>query len=131
MDYMYKLLSPDLLIPVVAILMPIAIVVIVLAFARQAQERRHQTVMHLLEKGLPVPPELLQGSVRRYGSPRMRALTLIGLGVGLCGFLYVLLGQRSGIWAAGLIPLAIGLAQLVALKFEPPQPEPPVPGEPR
>jgi len=61
----------------------------------------------------------------------MRALTLVGVGVGLCGFLFVLLGARSGVWAAGLIPLAIGVAQLIALKFEPPQPEPPVPGEPR
>ena len=131
MDYLYKLLSPDLLIPVVAILMPIAIVVIVLAFTRQAQERRHQTVVHLLEKGLPVPPELLRGPARRYGSPLMRALTLVGVGVGLCGFLVVLLGMRSGVWAAGLIPLAIGVAQLIALKIEPPRPEPPVPGEPR
>jgi hypothetical protein len=131
MDYLYKLLSPDLLVPIVAILMPIAIVVIVLAFARQAQERRHQTVVHLLEKGLPVPPELLRGPARRYGSPLMRALTLVGVGVGLCGFLVVLLGMRSGVWAAGLIPLAIGVAQLIALKIEPPRPEPPVPGEPR
>jgi hypothetical protein len=61
----------------------------------------------------------------------MRALTLVGLGVGLCGFLYVLLGARSGIWAVGLIPLAVGVAQLIALKLEPPRTESHVPGEQR
>ena len=123
MDYMYKLLSPDLLIPVVAILMPIVLVVIALGFARQSQERRHRTVVHLLEKGLPVPPELLRGPGRRDGSPRMRALTLVGAGVGICAFLYFLLGARSGIWAAGLVPFAVGVAQLFALKTEPPAPD--------
>jgi hypothetical protein len=131
MDYMYKLLSPELLIPIVAILMPLAIVVIALAFARQSQERRHRTVVHLLEKGLPVPPELLRGSAPGHGSPLMRALTLVGLGVGLSAFLYLLLGNRSGVWAAGLIPLAIGVAQLIALKLEPPKADARMPHEPR
>ena len=134
MDYMYKLLNPELLIPIVAILMPIVLVLVVLTFARQAEERRHRTVVQLLEKGLPVPPELLRAQrLRRQGSPLMRALTLVGLGMGLSAFLYLLLGTRSGVWAAGLIPLAIGIAQLIALKLEPARPdaEGPIAGDPR
>jgi hypothetical protein len=120
MDFMYKLLNPELLIPIVAILMPLALTAIALVFVRQSQERRHRMVVELLEKGLPVPPELLGGPARRSGSPLMRALTLIGAGVGVSAFLYVLLGSRSGVWACGVIPLAMGVAQLIALKLEPP-----------
>jgi hypothetical protein len=128
MDFMYKLISPDILVPIVAILMPIPLVAIALAFVRQAQERRHRMVEQFLEKGLPVPPELL-GASRRGEAPLMRALTLVGAGAGICGFLYVLLGSHSGVWAAGLIPLAVGVAQLIALKFEPARPEPLSPRE--
>jgi hypothetical protein len=131
MDFMYKLLNPELLIPIVSILMPVALTVIALVFVRQSQERRHRTVVHLLEKGLPVPPELLRGPARRDGSPLMRALTLIGAGIGISAFLYVLLGSRSGVWACGVIPLAIGVAQLIALKFEKPAADPPPPGAAR
>jgi hypothetical protein len=35
---------------------------------------------------------------------------------------------EHGLWAAGLIPLAIGVAQLIAIKLEPPKP--PEPAEP-
>ena len=124
MDPLLKLLSPQLLIPIIAILMPLAIVFIALSFAHKHQERRHQTVVNLLEKGLPVPPELLRGAPRREGSALMRALTLVGVGVGLSGFLFAMFGLWMGIWAAGLIPFAIGVAQLIALKLEPQRREP-------
>lgn len=121
MDPMYRLLNPELLIPIVAILMPLVIVVLALNFAFRYQERKHKTIVDLLEKGLPVPRELL-GSPQRTGSALMRALTLVGTGVGLCAFLAALLGLEHGVWACGLIPLCIGLAQLVALKIEPQRP---------
>lgn len=121
MDPMYRLLNPELLIPIVAILMPLVIVVLALNFAFRYQERKHKTIVDLLEKGLPVPRELL-GSPQRTGSALMRALTLVGTGIGLCAFLAALLGLEHGVWACGLIPLCIGLAQLVALKIEPQRP---------
>jgi hypothetical protein len=120
MDALSRLLSPELLIPVCGILMPLGIVVTALHFAWKYQERKHRTIVELLEKGLPVPRELLRG--RRDGSPLMRALTLIGIGVGTCGFLGAMFQFDHGLWAAGLIPLAIGVAQLIAIKLEPPQP---------
>lgn len=118
MDALQKLLEPGLLIPVVAILMPIAIVLIALTFAHKFQERKHETIVGLLEKGLPVPKELLSPT-RREGSPFMRAMTLVGVGVGVTAFLAAMFGTDHGLWASGLIPLAIGVAQLIALKLEP------------
>ena len=127
MDALLKLLEPELLIPVVAILMPIAIVVIALTFAHKFQERKHETIVGLLEKGLPVPTELLSPT-RREGSPFMRAMTLTGVGVGVTAFLTAMFGFDHGLWASGLIPLAIGVAQLIAIRLEPPRPpEPPEP----
>jgi hypothetical protein len=123
MDPWSRIFTPELLIPVCGILMPLGIVVIALNFAQKYQERKHKTIVDLLEKGLPVPRELLR-SPQRAGSPLMRALTLVGVGVGVCAFLGAMFGLEHGLWACGLIPLCIGIAQLVALKLEPPRPEP-------
>jgi hypothetical protein len=127
MDFWSQLITPGLLIPICGMLMPLAIVIFALNFAHQVQERRHRTVVDLLEKGLPVPPELLRGP-QRAGSPLMRALTLVGVGIGVSAFLGAMFHFDHGLWAAGLIPLAIGVAQLIALKLEPQPPriaEPP------
>ena len=118
MDPWNRLLSPDLLIPVCGILMPLGIVLIALNFAYKYQERKHKTIVDLLERGLPVPRELLR-SPQRAGSALMRALTLVGVGVGTSAFLGAMFHLDHGLWAAGLIPLAIGVAQLIALKIEP------------
>ena len=122
MDALSQLLQPELLIPIVSILMPIGIVFIALTFAQKFQARKHETIVNLLEKGLPVPPELLRPT-RREGSSLMRAMTLIGVGVGVTAFLSAMFGLAHGLWASGLIPLSIGIAQLIALKFEPTRPD--------
>jgi len=67
----------------------------------------------------------LLNSPRREGSSLMRALTLVGVGVGTSAFLGAMFQFDHGLWAAGLIPLSIGVAQLIALKIEPQRPEPP------
>ena len=59
--------------------MPLIVVVVALNFACKYQERKHKTIVDLLEKGLPVPRELLR-SPQRTGSALMRALTLRGRG---------------------------------------------------
>ena len=123
MDPLNQLFQPELLIPVCGILMPLGIAALALNFAFKYQERKHKTVVDLLEKGLPVPRELLR-SPRREGSALMRALTLVGVGVGTSAFLGAMFGLEHGLWAAGLIPLSIGAAQLIALKLEPQRPEP-------
>ncbi len=120
------LLSPELLIPICGMLLPLGIVLIALNYAWKSQERKHKTIVDLLEKGLPVPRELLSPP-RREGSALMRALTLVGVGVGTSAFLGAMFQLEHGLWAAGLIPLAIGVAQLIALKIEPQVRETPEP----
>jgi hypothetical protein len=122
MDNLSQLLTPGLLIPVVAILAPLGLALIALNFAWKFQERKHKTLVDLLEKGLPVPRELLRPP-QRTGSALMRALTLVGVGVGVSVFLGAMFHFDYGLWAAGMIPLAIGVAQLIALKLETQPPE--------
>ncbi len=126
MDPLSLLFRPELLIPVCAILMPLVVVIVALNFAHKYQERKHKTIVDLLEKGLPVPREMLR-SPQRAGSALMRALTLVGIGIGTCAFLGAMFGLDHGLWASGLIPLCIGVAQLIALKIEPQRPEPETP----
>jgi hypothetical protein len=109
----------SVLIPIVAIVTPLLVVIACLQFAQRRQDRLHQTIVSLIERGLPVPPQLLDPPRRRFMSPLMRALTLVGLGIGLIIFLYTLLGRGEYMpWAVGAIPLAIGIAQLVAIRLE-------------
>jgi hypothetical protein len=122
MDALTHLFTPEVLIPVCGILMPLGVVIAALHFAWKFQERKHKTIVDLLEKGLPVPRELLR-SPRREGSALMRALTLVGVGIGTSAFLGAMFQLDHGLWAAGLIPLCIGVAQLIALKLEPQAPE--------
>ena len=127
MDPLANLFTPEVIIPICGILMPLGIAAIGLNFAWKYQERKHKTIVDLLEKGLPVPRELLR-SPQRKSSSLMTALTLIGVGVGTSAFLGAMFQFEHGLWAAGLIPLCIGVAQLIALRLDPPRPpEPPEP----
>ena len=126
MDPLSQLFRPELLIPVCAILMPLVVVIVAFNFAHKYQERKHKTIVELLEKGLPVPREMLR-MPQRSGSALMRGLTLVGVGVGVCAFLGAMFGLEHGLWASGLIPLCIGVAQLIALKIEPQRREPETP----
>jgi hypothetical protein len=114
-----------LLVPLFAIALPIIIVAIVMFSRNVSSRQRHETIGRMIEKGLPVPPELLgpQHDMFATKSPRPSSLrtafTLMGLGVGLIIFFVAKGGDN---WGIGAIPLAIGLAQLLAWKLEKPQP---------
>jgi uncharacterized membrane protein YeaQ/YmgE (transglycosylase-associated protein family) len=113
----FLLFRPSLIVPVVAILSPLVVVVIVMSFVQRHRERRLQLVRELLEKGLPVPPGLLERAPRP-GSRLAWALALVGAGVGVSGLLYAMFGTDYGLWAIGLVPLCIGAALLLAVRLE-------------
>ena len=79
----------------------------------------HETLRKMVEKGVPIPPELLAGggtalantvSAARRGMNDLRnGLIMIGLGVGVMA-----LGYNAGFSKLGLIPLLIGVAMIVA-----------------
>jgi|SRR5688572_17544694 len=94
--------------------MPLLLVAIVLLYKHRQLRMTHDTILRLAEKGMPVPPELLQPPLRRQSGLR-GGLILIGLGLGLSLF-FLLAGQPG--WAIGFIPGLMGLALLIAWRIE-------------
>ncbi|MEP7098894.1 MAG: DUF6249 domain-containing protein [Burkholderiales bacterium] len=111
-------------VPIVAILMPVAIVFIALYFRHQRQVSLHATIKHLADKGMPVPKDLLDPPGRdwdtKHGRPRRSpffgAMTMLGVGVGLI-VLFRAMGL-GGLWGVGALVAIIGIAQLIALAIE-------------
>ncbi|AMC36907.1 DUF6249 domain-containing protein [Janthinobacterium sp. B9-8] len=129
MNALQAFFSPEIIIPIVSILMPVFIVAIVFYFRHQRLQLQHETIQKMLAKDLPIPPELLTAqsktlletisSKQMNPSTRLhRAFTLIGLGVGLLMFFRYSDFPSIFCWT-GAIPLAIGLAQLVGVFLDP------------
>jgi uncharacterized protein DUF6249 len=116
-----------LLVSVVAIITPFAflttIVVIKLINSRKRAELQHETIRLALEKGQPLPAELLNGPVTTEKKPkpndRKDGLILIAVGTGIYFFLSAVGNStdkpliESARWA-GLIPGLIGVAMIIS-----------------
>ena len=93
--------------------LPLVLVAIVLYYKHRKVQMNHETITRLVEKGLPIPPELMQPP--RQGNAGLRGgLVLVALGVALSFFFA---GWGPG-WSIGLIPGLMGIALLVAWKIE-------------
>ncbi len=109
-----------ILIPIVGMLvsfgLPIMLVAIILYYKHRKQRMTHDTIVKLAEKGLPVPPELLEPTAPRkaYNSGLRGGLVLVGLGIALAIFL----AEVGGPWSIGLIPGLMGAALLIAWMIE-------------
>ena len=107
------------LIPIVGMLvtfgLPPILVAIILYYKHRKLRMTHETIARLAEKGLPIPPELLDppASKRAYGALRA-GLVLVALGIALAIFL----NEVHGPWSVGLIPGLMGVAFLIAWKIE-------------
>ena len=120
-----------MVVPLFGMMLPIAIVALVVYARGVSSRQRYDMIARLVEKGLPVPPELLTPTGSGLGSKAVKPstlwgpFTLIGLGIGLSFFLLTSGGDNWGIgWGIGAIPLAVGLAQLAAWKLEQPKATP-------
>jgi hypothetical protein len=77
---------------------------------------RHETIRAALDKGQPLPPDLLEPP-RRAPEPMRDLRTgviLLGLGAGLSAFFSVAAGAHEGAWALGFVPGFVGLGYLAA-----------------
>ena len=93
--------------------LPLALVALVLYYKHRRLRMNHETITRLAEKGLPIPPELMEPP--RRGNAGLRAgLVLVALGIALSFFFA---GWGPG-WSIGLIPGLMGIALLVAWKIE-------------
>ncbi len=133
-------MGPDVLkqvlIPVVAILagvvmvfMPVVVVWLALRHRAQQTERVFGIVKSLAERGLPVPPELIERAMppgwsdarrlaggRRPASPLFRAMTLVGLGAGSAAMFWLI--DQAWLSGIGALFAGVGVAQLAALAIE-------------
>src|SRR5438876_5955047 len=95
--------------------LPLLIVAIVLFYKHRKLRITHDTIVRLAEKGIPVPPELLEPPRQRSSGLR-GGLVLIALGAGLS--IFFLQNERGGPWSIGLIPGLMGVALLIAWAIE-------------
>ena len=113
-------MDKQIVIPIVGLVvsfgLPLLLVVIILYYKHRKQRMNHDTIVRLAEKGLPVPPELLEPQLARrpYSSGLRGGLVLVGLGIALSIFL----AEVNGPWSIGLIPGLMGIALLIAWKLE-------------
>jgi hypothetical protein len=92
--------------------LPLVVIAIILVYKHHRNRMYQETILKLAEKGLPVPPELLQPPERR-PSPK-GGLVLLALGIALSVFFW----ERGFPWSIGLIPGLMGAALLLAWKID-------------
>ena len=118
-----------MLIGAIAIVTPFIFVIAIVAInqlnARKKAELHHETIRLALEKGQPLPPELLNPPVaaepKTKVSDRKSGLILIAVGIGLYAFFAGIGGDLripAGVRWVGLIPGLIGVALLINWYFE-------------
>ena len=125
-------------IPIVAIVFlsifgaPVAIVVMIGIFSMIATRMRQRTIRMMVEKGQPVPAELLAPATRgvRRRSDVRRGVVWTMVGLGLMIWLAAVNDWEGGAWSFGLIPFLIGLGYLIVWKLENKKDIPPPPPAP-
>jgi Domain of unknown function (DUF6249) len=125
-------------IPIVAIVFlsifgaPVAIVVMIGIFSIIATRMRQRTIRMMVEKGQPVPAELLAPATRgiRRRSDVRRGVVWTMVGLGLMIFFGAVNDWEGGIWSLGLIPFLIGVGYLLVWKLEGKKDIPPPPPAP-
>jgi hypothetical protein len=80
----------------------------------------HDTLRLMIEKGQPIPPELLQPAdpQRRPRNDLRTGLIFISIGIGSIWFFYGVGGGTANVWGLGLIPLLMGFAYLITWKID-------------
>jgi len=94
--------------------LPVLLVGLILWFKHRKLRMIHETIGKLAEKGLPVPPELLDPPSRNRNAALRGGLVLVALGVALAVFF----AETRGPWSIGLIPGLMGVALLIAWAVE-------------
>ena len=129
---------PSEVIPLVGIVFlsifgaPVLIVILIGVFALLVSRSRQRTIRLLVEKGQPVPAELLAPEVRRVRrrSDVRRGVIWAMVGLGLMVWLAAVNDWEGGVWSFGLIPFLIGLGYLIIWKLEGKKDIPPPPPRP-
>ncbi|MBX3713990.1 MAG: hypothetical protein KF800_18665 [Lysobacter sp.] len=112
-------MQPEFIILFVLGLAPAAIVLIVLRYRYRQTQARYNAVMHLADKGVAPPVQLLI-EPRAEFCERRRALVLISVGLGIIAmFTAMPMPYDNGrgireLWGIGLLPLITGFGYLAS-----------------
>ncbi|UTW45636.1 hypothetical protein KFE80_01535 [bacterium SCSIO 12696] len=111
-----------MLIGLVAVILSLGAPVIIVAIALYSsfKKRRltHETINNYVSAGKDIPTEVLQG-LQRQQDPKSnlhKGLVMVAVGLGIISFFLIAGGDEA--IGLGLIPLFIGLAQLLVWKLE-------------
>jgi hypothetical protein len=129
---------PAMVIPLVGIVFltifgaPVLIVIAIGIFALLVSRSRQRTIRMMVEKGQPVPAELLAPHTRtvRQRSDARRGVIWTMIGLGAMIFFGAVNDWEGGVWSIGLIPFLIGLGYLMVWKLEGKKNVPPPPPGP-
>ena len=129
---------PAMVIPLVGIVFltifgaPVLIVIMIGLFALLVSRSRQRTIRMMVEKGQPVPAELLAPHTRalRQRSDVRRGVIWTMIGLGAMIFFGAVNDWEGGVWSIGLIPFLIGLGYLMIWKLEGKKNVPPPPPGP-
>src|SRR6185436_11630380 len=129
---------PAMIIPLVGIVFlsifgaPVLIVILIGGFALLVSRSRQRTIRMLVEKGQPVPAELLAPATRgvRQRSDARRGVVWTMVGLGLMIWLAAVNDWEGGAWSFGLIPFLMGLGYLIVWTLENKKDIPPPPPAP-
>jgi hypothetical protein len=129
---------PAMVIPLVGIVFltifgaPVLIVLAIGIFTLLLSRSRQRTIRMMVEKGQPVPPELLASHTRavRQRSDVRRGVIWTMIGLGAMVFFGAVNEWEGGVWSIGLIPFLIGLGYLLVWKLEGKKNVPPPPPGP-
>ena len=107
----------DILVPLGFFSCVFGVVALVVGLRFKKQKMLHETIRSMIEKGVAIPPELLQphDAPKRPRSDLRRGLVFASIGIALS----IWAGMDKDIpLAVGLIPLLMGIAFLVTWKIE-------------
>ncbi len=110
----------SLTVPIGFFLMLFGVIFAVQRNRTQREKHKQETLRAMVEKGAQIPPELLSPAQPR-GSDLRRGAVWLGIGLGVMGFFGALTVPEpgpTGLWSMGLVPALIGVAYLVAWRFE-------------
>ncbi len=124
---------PALVVPIVAVVFlsifgaPVLIVAVILYFGFSKTRMKHRTIRMLVEKGQPIPPELLAPPTPtvRQRSDMRRGVVLLMVGLGIMLFIGAASDWEGGGWALGIIPFLIGAGYLLVWRLDSKKDKPP------
>ena len=122
-------MGPEIVVPVVGCMMIVAIVVLPFYFKSRERREMQRTLRVAIEKGQPVPPEVIEAMTRSVKTPPTRLRDLrtgviwLAIGIGIAGATYFgdFLHGDGDFEGFGIacIPAVIGVAFIVLSFFNP------------